>query len=107
VVVDLDPGRAAHAHFAHLPRNQGRVRRHAAAGRENPFGCDHAAQIFRRCFDPSEHDLLAVIRPGHSFFCAEHDVPARRTRSSSETGPNFLRVPHCLAIKNWCEEMRE
>ena len=34
-------------------------------------------------------------------------MAARRARSSSETGPNFLRVPYCLAIKNWREEMRE
>ena len=107
VVVDLDPGRAAHAHFAHLPRNQGRVRRNAAARRENPFSRDHAAQIFRRRFDAGEHDLFSVIRTRDSFFCAEHDMAARRARSSSETGPNFLRVPYCLAIKNWREEMRE
>ena len=47
VVVDLDPSGATHAHFAHLPRNQGRVRRNAAARGKNPFSRDHAAQIFR------------------------------------------------------------
>jgi hypothetical protein len=107
LVVDLDPGRAAHAHFAHLPRNQGRVRRNPAARRENPFGRDHAAQIFRRRFDAGEHDLFSAIGTRDSFFRAEHDMAARRTRSSSKTAPNFLRVPYCLAIKDWRKEMRE
>jgi hypothetical protein len=107
VVVDLDPGRAAYAHFAHLPRNQGRVRRHAAARGENPFSGDHAAQIFRRRFDAGEHDFFSVIHTRDSLFRAEHDMAARRARSSSQTGPNFLRVLYCLAIKNWRQEMRE
>src|SRR5262245_60437262 len=107
VVVDLDPSRAAHAHFAHLARNQGGVRRYASARGENPFSSDHSAQILRRRFDTSEHDLLAAIRTRDSFFRAEHDMATCRARSSGKTGPNFLRVPYCLAIKNWREEMRQ
>ena len=47
LVIDLNSGRAAYAHFSHLPRNQGRMRRNAATRSENAFGGNHATQIFR------------------------------------------------------------
>ncbi len=60
-VVHLDLGGAADADLAHLPGHQRRVRGHAAAGREDAFGGDHAAQIFRRRLDPDQQDALALL----------------------------------------------
>ena len=45
LVVHFHGGRAAHADLPHLPCDERGVRRHTAAGRENAFGRDHAAQI--------------------------------------------------------------
>jgi hypothetical protein len=105
VIVDVNTRRTTHAHFAHLTGNQRRVRRNAAARRENPFSRDHATQIFRRRFDPGEHDFFAPFRAGHSFFGTKHDVAACRTRSSGKTGSNLFCVLYGLPIKDWCEQM--
>ena len=61
LVVDFDRRGAAHADLAHLPGDERRVRRHAAARGEDAFGRDHAAQIFGRRLDADEQHLLALV----------------------------------------------
>src|SRR5690349_12756265 len=83
------------------------MRRNSAARRENPLGGNHPAQIFRRRFDPREDDLIAAAGTCDSFLRCEDYMPAGSSRTSSKTASYFLRFLDCVAIENWCKEVRK
>ena len=59
LVVDLEHVAADDAHLAHLPADQRRVARHAAAGGEDALGGGHAADVLRRGLVAHQDHALA------------------------------------------------
>ena len=100
VIVHFHRGRAADADLAHLPGHERRVRRHAAAGGENAFGGNHAAEIFRRRLDAHEQHRLALVRRGHRAIGVEIDPAGRRARTGRQTGGDRLLALATSAASN-------
>ena len=86
VVVDMQGGGAAHADLAHLARHEGGMGRHAAAGGQDAFGRDHAAQILGRGFDADEQDLFALVGRFHGLFGVEVDLAGGGAGAGGKAG---------------------
>ena len=58
LVVHFERARAADADLAHLPADDGGVRRHAAGRGEDPLRHEHAVDVVRQRLDADEDHLL-------------------------------------------------
>ena len=90
-VIDLQRAGAADANLAHLPGDQRRVRTDTAAGGENAFGGDHAAQIFRRSFDADEQNLFAFAGGFDGAIGVEINLAGGRAGTGRQTRGDDLR----------------
>ena len=106
-VVDDEVARPADAHLAHLPGHERRVRRNAAARREDALGGDHAAQVFGRRFHAHQHDLFAPVGHLDGFLRVEHDLAARRTRTGGQPLADDLRALGGRAVEDRRENLAE
>ena len=107
LVVDFDRRRAADADLAHLPGDERRVRRHAAARGEDAFRRDHAAQILGRRLDADEQDLLALLGGRHGAIGVEVDLAGGRARAGRQAGGDHLRLGHFGQVEHRREQLLE
>ena len=101
-VPDRDLGAAGHAALVHAARNDGSVRRHAAACGEDAFGTRHALDIFRRRLEAHENNFLSCLLRRERSLGGEDDRAdggaRRRGEAARENGRLLLchRVKHCV-----------
>ena len=107
LIIDLNSSRPAHAHFSHLPRNQGGVRRNTATRRENSFSRDHAAQILRRGFNAGEHNFLASFGAKHSFLGIKNHATACRAWSGRQAAADSFCDFNRLQIEDRRQKVSE
>ena len=100
MVINLQRAGAANADLAHLPRDQRRVRTHAAFGGQDPFGGNHAAQVFRRGFVANQQYFLALGGGGGRAVGIQINFAGSRAGSGGQSfGDAFGRLDR-LAIKH-------
>ncbi len=85
-VINLECAGAADADFAHLAGDEGGVAGDAAAGGEDAFGCEHAADVFRGGLDTHEQDVVAFGGEGFGFFGVEDDFACGCARAGGQAG---------------------
>ena len=76
-VVDRQRATARDATFAHTPRNNRRVRRHAALRSQDAFGRIHPNDVFGGGLDANEDDLRATLCLRLRTLCREDDFTDR------------------------------
>src|SRR6185503_1203683 len=92
VIIDLDRGRAADADFSHLPRHQCRVRRDTPSRRQDPFGGNHAAEIFRRRLYAHEQHGLAFLRGSDGSLGVQINLSGGGARPGGQPGCDRFRL---------------
>ncbi len=107
LVVDFDRRSAADADLAHLPGDQRRVRRHAAARGEDAFSRDHAAQILRRRFDADQQHLLALVGGRHGAVGVQIDLTRCRARPGGQSRGDRLRLGHFPRVEHRRQQLLE
>ena len=107
VVIDLQRGGAADADLAHLAGDERRVRADAAAGGEDAFGGDHAAQIFGRGFVADEEDLFALLGGVDGAVGVEIDLAGGRAGAGGQTGGDGLGLLDLGEIEDRREQLVE
>ena len=91
-IVDAQRAGAGDAGLAHAARDDSRVRRHAAARRQNAFGGMHAVNVFRRGLDADQDHLAALTFQQLRFLGREHDFAGRRAGRGRQAGGDDLAL---------------
>ncbi len=91
-VIDADGAGTAHARLAHAARDDGGVRGHAAARREDALRGMHAVNVFRRGLDAHQDDLAALRLEVLRIVGREHDLARGGTRRGRQAGADDLLV---------------
>jgi hypothetical protein len=84
LVVDLEVARSGDAHLAHLPGDESRVARHAAARGQDTGGGLHALDVLGRCLDAHEDRRFPARGEFLRVRWRERDASARGARAGSE-----------------------
>ena len=106
-VVDLELGSAADADFAHLARYQCGVRGNPAPCGQNPFGGEHAPDVFRAGFDAYEKNLFPFLGGRFGLVCREIDFSGSRTWAGRKATGDDLRCFSRIGVKHGGEELAE
>ncbi len=85
-IVDLERAGARHARQPHAARDDGGVRGHAAARRQNAGGRKHAVDVFRARLDAHEDDA-AALAPSYARPRRDRTRSRRRPRREMRADP--------------------
>ena len=105
VVIHVQRTRAADANFTHLPRDECRVRTHAATRGQNSLRRDHAAQILGRSFNANEHNFFALVCCVNRAVGIEINFSRGGTRTRRQAGGNSFGFLHFGQVKDRREEL--
>ena len=83
------------------------MRAHTAAGGENAFGRDHAAQIFGRGFDADEQNFFTLLGGDHRAISVEIDLAGGGAGAGGKTGGDGLGLLDFGQVKNRGEQLFE
>ena len=75
-LVDVERARAHHRRLAHLPADDGGVRRHATGGGQDPLRDEHPVNVVGDGLPAHENHLLALPGPLDRLIGREHDLSA-------------------------------
>jgi hypothetical protein len=108
-VVDEERAAADDADLAHLPADERRVARHAAAGGQDALGRGHAANVLRRRLVPDEDHRARRARPSLGVFRVKRDVAGRGAGSGvqalREEAPRADRVGLGLPVEHRAQQL--
>ena len=107
VVVDVQRARAANTDLAHLAGDQRGVRADSAAGGEDAFGGDHAAQVFRRSLDAHEENFFTGSRGFDAALGVEVNFARGRAGSGGQAFGDDLGSLDRIAIEDRGEDLVE
>ena len=105
VVVHNDFIRAANADFAHLAGNEGGMGGNAAAGGQDAFSGNHAAQVFRRGFQTDQQNLFTSVRGFHAAFRVQVDASGGGAGPGGKTAGQNLGTLDGFTVKDGGQQL--
>jgi hypothetical protein len=106
LVIDVQRIATHDAHLAHLPADEGGMRRCAAERGEDAVGRLHAAQVFGRRFAPhQDHALAVLVHVGLGIVGEELDLARGGPGAGVDPLGDHLRLPLRRGIENRLEKL--